>query len=60
MTREEFQRKGRHLKIRNPEEPQYQCPKCGGDVYVDYKLIMMVKPQKHKYYCSECKYKEFF
>ena len=57
-TKEEFAKTTKNV-MEIYEKPVYQCPKCGGDVFVDLSVMYATSPPKYKYFCK-CGYKEIF
>lgn len=41
-------------------KPLYKCPKCGGDVRRNDKIVLASYPPKRRYECDDCEYYEVF
>ena len=61
MTKTEFLNNKNYYEFKlGLNEPVYECPKCGGDVYRDISVVYMSYPPKYKYYCLGCGHAEIF
>lgn len=38
--------------------PKYQCPKCGGGMCKDLRIVLTSYPAQYKYQCQDCGYTE--